>query len=448
MWKELLENVRMCAPRIHCITNYVSMNDCANILLACGASPIMAMDEAETAQITAACDGLTINIGTLSRTVIPAMLSSGRRANELGIPVVLDPVGAGASEFRTSSALLLLQEIRFTAIRGNASELRALAAALRDADEQYAPSAALQDADGQYAPSVALRDADEQYAPSVALQDADELCTHIPARPESDGGDVCAASGQSDLKAGENNACGMARAGHSSGVDVGASDRVTEENLDQWIAFVKDFSKRTKAVVALTGAIDIVADAHSAYIIRSGHPMMSRVTGTGCQLSVLMAAFLAANGFKDSRDNAASGSADDMRADTVAKCAEGMRADAVVKCAEGMRADAAMGCAEGMRADAAMECAEGMRTDAAMEYADDMRDAALSGHSKNLQAVAAAVCAMGLCGKNAQKRLTALDGNATYRNYLIDAVYYLTPDDLELEANCAIRQIDEAAGCK
>ncbi|MCC8046868.1 MAG: hydroxyethylthiazole kinase [Clostridiales bacterium] len=388
MWKELLENVRTCAPRIHCITNYVSMNDCANILLACGASPIMAMDEAETAQITAACDGLTINIGTLSRTVIPAMLSSGRRANELGIPVVLDPVGAGASDFRTKSALLLLQEIHFTAIRGNASELRALAAALRGTDEQR---------------------------------------MHTLVRPESDGANVCAAFAQKETADGGDYACGMVGAIHSSGVDVGASDRVTEENLDQWITFVKDFSRRTKAVVALTGAIDIVADAHSAFIIRNGHPMMSRVTGTGCQLSVLLAAFLAANGSKDSRADTASGTAGDMRA------------DAAREYADGMHTNAARECADGMHTNAARECADGRHTNAAKKCVDDMHTAAMSGDSKNLQAAAAAVCAMGVCGEKAQKRLTALDGNATYRNYLIDAVSHLSPEDLEQEANYEMR---------
>lgn len=114
-------------PLIHSITNFVTVNDCANILLACGASPIMANDEREAAEITSACDGLCINIGTLSSRTIPSMLAAGKKANELCHPVVLDPVGVGASQFRTDTAFKLLNNIHFSVIRGNISEIKALA---------------------------------------------------------------------------------------------------------------------------------------------------------------------------------------------------------------------------------------------------------------------------------------------------------------------------------
>ena len=118
MLKECLENVRRTAPLIHCITNYVTINDVANVLLACGASPIMADAAEDAAQITSGCAGLDLNLGQLHRTGLEAMLLAGRKANELGHTVVLDPVGVGASDFRREAALQLMEEIRFTAIRG------------------------------------------------------------------------------------------------------------------------------------------------------------------------------------------------------------------------------------------------------------------------------------------------------------------------------------------
>lgn len=91
MLKEILENVRTRVPLIHNITNYVTVNDCANILLACGGSPIMADDIDEVEEITSICNGLNINIGTLNKRTIPSMIVAGKKANELNHPVVLDP---------------------------------------------------------------------------------------------------------------------------------------------------------------------------------------------------------------------------------------------------------------------------------------------------------------------------------------------------------------------
>ena len=143
--------------------------------------------------------------------------------------------------------------------------------------------------------------------------------------------------------------------GTTKGVDADVADRVTEENLPQAAAFAKAFSKRTGAVVAITGAIDIVADEHTAYCIRNGHPDMSRITGTGCQLSAMTAAYVTAN------------------------------------------------------------------------------------PGRTLDAAAAAVCAMGLCGETARRRMTEQDGNSSYRNYIIDAVYNLTPEALEEGARYEVR---------
>lgn len=213
MLGKMLENVRKSRPIVHCITNYVTANDCANILLACGASPIMACDEGEVEDIASLCGGLVLNIGTLRQAAVPAMLKAGRTANALGIPVVFDPVGAGASRLRTATALELLRQVHFTVIRGNISEVRALARS----------------------------------------------------------------------------------GGAAQGVDAAPADRVTEETLPQAVTFVRGFARRTGAVVAVTGAIDLVSDGEKTCCIRNGCPELSRVTGTGCQLSALAGAFAAAN---------------------------------------------------------------------------------------------------------------------------------------------------------
>ena len=213
MFQEILENVRARTPLVHCITNYVTVNDCANLLLACGASPIMADDSEEAADITSICNALVVNIGTLNQHTIPSMTLAGKRANTLAHPAVLDPVGAGASALRTDTAHALLDAVDFTTIRGNISEIKALAL------------------------------------------------------------------GSTSTK----------------GVDADAADAVDEGNLDTVIAFAKEFSRKSGAVIAITGAIDIIADTEHVCLIRNGHPMMSKITGTGCMLTALIAAYLAAN---------------------------------------------------------------------------------------------------------------------------------------------------------
>ncbi len=209
----ILANLRGRSPLVHCITNYVTVNDCANVLLACGASPVMSDDPDEVEEITSIADGLTINIGTLNRHTVPSMLLAGRRANALGRPVLLDPVGAGASKLRTETAEKLLREVRFTAIRCNVSELRALA----------------QGAHG------------------------------------------------------------------TRGVDADTADGSGAAGPDDVLALAGAFAKKTDTVVAVTGATDVLTDGTRACVVRNGHALMSRVTGTGCMLSTMTAAYLAAN---------------------------------------------------------------------------------------------------------------------------------------------------------
>lgn len=127
MFGKCLENVRKNVPLVHNITNYVTVNDVANVLLACGGSPIMSDEPEDVEDITSICGGLNINIGTLNKRTIEGMFIAGRKAKELGHVILLDPVGAGASKLRTETAVKLMDEIHFTVIRGNISEIKTLA---------------------------------------------------------------------------------------------------------------------------------------------------------------------------------------------------------------------------------------------------------------------------------------------------------------------------------
>lgn len=120
-----VEKVRMREPLVQCITNFVTVNDCANILLATGASPTMAMDIREVEESVTRVQALVCNMGAIEH--VESMICAGKKANELGIPVVLDPVGAGGTALRRDASKKLLEEVHFTAIRGNASEIKALA---------------------------------------------------------------------------------------------------------------------------------------------------------------------------------------------------------------------------------------------------------------------------------------------------------------------------------
>ena len=201
------------------------------------------------------------------------MFAAGKKANELGHPVVLDPVGAGASALRTQTALKLLEEVKFTVVRGNISEIKTLAAG----------------------------------------------------------------------------------SGTTKGVDADVADAVTEDNLDASVAFAKSMAERLNAVVAITGAIDLVADGKTCYVIRNGRPEMGKITGTGCQLSGLTAAYVVAN------------------------------------------------------------------------------------PDRPLEAAAAAVASMGLAGEIGWSNMQPTDGNSTYRNRIIDAIFHMDGAVLDKGAKYEVR---------
>jgi hydroxyethylthiazole kinase len=126
---DLSRRVQECRPLVHHITNYVTVNDCANITLCAGGAPVMADAPEEVTEMTGIAGSLVLNIGTLNRSQIESMILAGKKANEMGIPVVLDPVGVGATRLRTDSAVRLLNELEITILKGNVGEIGVLAGA-------------------------------------------------------------------------------------------------------------------------------------------------------------------------------------------------------------------------------------------------------------------------------------------------------------------------------
>ncbi len=126
---DILGRVRVKHPLVHHITNYVTVNDCANITLCAGGSPVMADAQEEVAEMAAISGALVLNIGTLNPSLIESMLIAGAAANTHNIPVILDPVGAGATRYRTESAHRLLDELDISILKGNAGEVGVIAGA-------------------------------------------------------------------------------------------------------------------------------------------------------------------------------------------------------------------------------------------------------------------------------------------------------------------------------
>lgn len=260
-------------PLIHCITNYVTVNDVANILLASGASPVMADEPKEVAEITALSAGLTLNLGTLNQTSLAAMLIAGKKANQLGHPIVFDPVALGASALRTQATEQILQQLQLTAIRGNSSEIRAL----------------------------------------------------------------------------------IGSVGQVKGVDAAATDQITPQNQAQFVAAAKQFCQQHQVILVITGKRDLIVSAAHVATADNGVAIMANITGAGCMLTALLAAYMTV-----AQDNA-------------------------------------------------------------------------------FMAAVTAVCHMGLAGQKAeQKRLRYAAGNASFRNYLIDAIGQLDGTNLDQEAIYAI----------
>lgn len=124
---EALNALHVKKPLVHHITNYVTVNDCANVVLAIGASPVMADELKEVGDMVSICNALVLNIGTGNERTLLSMIEAGKVANAKNIPVLLDPVGIGATPFRFESVALLLKEVKFSVIRGNMAEIKTIA---------------------------------------------------------------------------------------------------------------------------------------------------------------------------------------------------------------------------------------------------------------------------------------------------------------------------------
>jgi hydroxyethylthiazole kinase len=197
----LLARVRERRPLIHHITNFVTAGDVANVTLALGASPVMARAPEEVEEMTDAASALVLNTGTLTVDGADSMVQAGRRANARGVPVILDPVGVGATAFRSSQVRRILQEVRCACVRGNAGEIAALAGA----------------------------------------------------------------------------------GGRVRGVDASGMVRDIED-------LARGLARRTGGAVAATGVEDVVTDGNSVVRIANGHPLLARITGSGCMATAVIAA--------------------------------------------------------------------------------------------------------------------------------------------------------------
>ncbi|BED91840.1 MAG: hydroxyethylthiazole kinase [Candidatus Improbicoccus pseudotrichonymphae] len=124
---DLLNKTKENKPLVHHITNYVTANDCANVTLEIGASPIMADDIEEVLEITAVSDSVVINTGTLNCKTLKSMFLSGKMANKKNIPVIFDPVGVGATRFRNDAVMKFIKEVNASVVRGNISEIKFIA---------------------------------------------------------------------------------------------------------------------------------------------------------------------------------------------------------------------------------------------------------------------------------------------------------------------------------
>ena len=202
---EFLARIRQKAPLIHNITNFVVMNSSANILLAIGASPVMAHCRAEVEEMTSMSSALVLNIGTIQEDWLDSMICAAKTANSVGIPVILDPVGAGTTRLRTKAVENILENCSISVLRGNCSEILSL--------------------------------------------------------------------GSADIK--------------TKGVDTSLS--LSDETVDA----AKRLAIDKKCVIAISGEEDCITDGDKVFRVNNGQPIMTRVTGSGCGLTAVTAAFCA-----------------------------------------------------------------------------------------------------------------------------------------------------------
>ncbi|WP_242220762.1 hydroxyethylthiazole kinase [Bacillus cereus group sp. BfR-BA-01380] len=201
---QVVETVRERNPLVHNITNVVVTNFTANGLLALGASPVMAYAKEEVAEMASIAGALVLNMGTLRQEEVEAMLMAGKSANKYNVPIVFDPVGAGATSYRTEVARHIPSEVKLAIIRGNAAEIANVI------DERW------------------------------------------------------------EIK----------------GVDAGGGN-------GDVVSIAKQAAKQLNTIIVITGKEDVITDGERIFILRNGHPILTKVTGTGCLLTSVIGAFTA-----------------------------------------------------------------------------------------------------------------------------------------------------------
>ncbi len=225
--ENIINSIRSNAPLIHCITNPISINDCANAVLAVGAKPIMAEHPKEVAKITSMASVLAINLGNITDARINSIMISGKTSLENNIPSVIDAVGVTCSDIRLELAKEYINVCRPAVIKGNISEIKVLNGLSSDA----------------------------------------------------------------------------------AGIDVSDKDTFSSDNevkMKYTGELVKELAKKTNSVVVATGVVDTISDGCEVYYIQNGCEMMSSITGTGCMLNVLIASYISAGKYTDTKilDNA------------------------------------------------------------------------------------------------------------------------------------------------
>lgn len=209
---QIFAQVQQTHPLVDCITNIVTVNDVANGLLAIDARPVMASAPEEIACFMARADALLVNLGATGAEQRQAMLIGAETANALAKPVVIDPVGVGTSPLRRETLRTLLKTRRIACIRGNISEIKALAGLSTDA----------------------------------------------------------------------------------GGVDASESDLADPAAFALAVRMARELAAAHNTVIAISGPRDILSDGHATYVVNGGNAMMTRVTGSGCTLTGIVAAFAAA----------------------------------------------------------------------------------------------------------------------------------------------------------
>lgn len=207
---EIKNKVMINNPLIHCITNHITINDCANVVLSAYGKPIMAEHYKEVSDITASSNALAINIGNITDDRMKSIMISGKTAYEKKIPSIIDIVGVSCSDLRLNFAIDFIDKCKPRVIKGNMSEIKAIFG----------------------------------------------LNTK------------------------------------SKGIDVNEEDITTYDTLKNNIYIVKELALKTNSTVVATGAIDIISDGNKTYTIENGCEELSRITGTGCMLNVLIATYI------------------------------------------------------------------------------------------------------------------------------------------------------------